>query len=186
MADAQPRKLACLLATPIVVAALQALWYSRRLPAIVASHFDFAGNPNGWSSREAFLTLSLGSFGATTAFLVEILLALPRIPKSLINLPNRNYWLAPERRSATFADLRRRLAWFVFATQVFLIAVFQLAIDANLAEEVRLRNEHLFALLGSYLAFTVGWVVLFYGRFRRRRERAPTEAPADPSVSAGS
>lgn len=178
MADSSLRKISWLLATPIALVALQAVWYARRLPAQVASHFDFAGNPNGWSSREAFFTTCFVSFAATTAFLVVLLVALPWIPKGLINLPRRDYWLAPERRSATFADMRRRLAWFVFATQLFLLAVFQLAIEANLAAEVRLETGPLFAALGAYFAFTVGWVVLFFRRFSRRRAMTAPEEPA--------
>lgn len=171
------RRVYWLLAVPIAAVAIQALWYAPRLPERVASHFDAAGNPNGWSSREEFLATVAGVFAATSLGLLGLIAVLPWIPRPLINLPQREHWLAPERRAATIADLRRRLVWFAFATQVFLVAAIQLTLEANLAPDPKLPSGPLYAALGGYLAFTLGWLVVFFRRFARKRAEPAPDGP---------
>lgn len=171
------RKVYWLLAAPIAAVAIQAFWYAPRLPERVASHFDAAGVPNGWSSRGELLATFGGMFALTSLGLLGLIAVLPRIPRPLVSLPRREHWLAPERRAATIADLRRRLAWFAFATQVFLAGTVQLAIEANLAPDPRLPSGPLYALLGGYLAFTLGWIVVFYRRFAKRPAAPAPEGP---------
>ena len=44
-------------ATLLGIVALQAFIYYPQLPAQLASHFDAAGRPNGWSSKSAYFAL---------------------------------------------------------------------------------------------------------------------------------
>ena len=155
------------LALPLVMALLQTVLYYPQLPEKVASHFDMAGNPTGWSSRAGF-------FGAFLAVIVVISLLfwglslwLHRVPPALLNLPKKDYWLAPERREATYAFVRGQLAWFGFATQWFFIALLQICIEANLARENRLGNGAFWFIFGTYMVFTLAWTVHFFARFLR-------------------
>jgi uncharacterized membrane protein len=81
----------------VLVAVVQFTYYYPRLPEMVASHFDGEGRPNGCMPKNEFFKM----FAVITALIIGIFLLLPklikRVPPSMINLPNKDYWLAPER-----------------------------------------------------------------------------------------
>ena len=89
----------------IALALLQAVFYYPQLPDTIATHFAGNGEPNGWSSKSTFFLLMIGimvfigiSLGPSVLWLWQ---------PGLVNLPNRDYWLAPERNEQTkqfFAD----------------------------------------------------------------------------------
>jgi uncharacterized membrane protein len=60
------------------------------LPAMVASHFDIFGRPNGWMSRDSCVgfTLCLGIL--MPALVIGMMGGAGRIPVSFINLPHRD------------------------------------------------------------------------------------------------
>jgi len=62
---------------------------------------------------------------------------LRRVPVSLINLPNKEYWLAPERRDESMRFLEREMQWMGVLTVAFLLLVLHLAIRANLRGRCR-------------------------------------------------
>ena len=142
----------------------QALYFRAELPPRVASHFDGAGRPNGWMSRDGFvlfqctLLLALGALFGFGGRLLAI------TPKSLINLPNKNYWLAPERRAASMAFLTGWMRWFGAATVAWMLGVFQLVAQANLRGG-RLDSARFWTTLGICLIGLAIAVVLLYRRF---------------------
>jgi hypothetical protein len=89
-----------------------------------------------------------------------------RFSDKSISLPNKEYWLSPERREETFATIHDQMCWFGSATLVFLIAIFQLVIEANLNPPAVLSSSFMFLLI-AYLAFTGWWVVKFIAKFMR-------------------
>lgn len=89
----------------LVIAAGFIMLSGQSLPPVVASHFAAGGNANGFMPRNAYIGLML-----FVAVGVPFLLALTHsslrfIPPHRINLPNRDYWLSPERTDETFAFL---------------------------------------------------------------------------------
>jgi uncharacterized membrane protein len=149
----------------LVVALLQLGYGALYLPDIMASHFDAAGRANGWQSRSAFLLLS-----AFILALVSLAFALmPRmfrgVPVGLVSLPQRDYWLAPERRDQTFAFIARSMLWFGCATLALLVAVTHLVLRVNLGLEPRLPSAWMFGLLAVYVGFTLVWLLRFVRRF---------------------
>lgn len=150
---------------------LQILYYYPLMPGTMASHFNTAGKANGWMGREGFFLLSFG----TLVLFVFIFLILPRLlrhfPDSLINLPNKDHWLAPERRAATFDRIRGRIMWVGSATALFMLVLFQLVLHANLSGVGSMSAGVLWGLLGVYIAFTAVWCVLFIRSFRMPKTR---------------
>jgi hypothetical protein len=98
----------------------------------MASHFDAAGNPNGFLPRSAFFTVMAFACGAAVVLPALAPLGLRHIPASAINIPHREYWLAPERRAASIARLERWLAWFPAPIAALLALTTELVIEANL------------------------------------------------------
>jgi uncharacterized membrane protein len=113
------------------VALFQLLHYYPRMPETMAVHFGPSGQPDGWSEKLPFFLI----FGATEAFVVAFGLMLPalisRVPASIVNIPNRHYWFAPERRDETTSFLSKHILWIESATLVFLMAVAQIVFVVN-------------------------------------------------------
>lgn len=76
----------------ILVFAGFALWLWTQAPDVVASHFDSSGQPDDWSSKTSTLAW-LVPLGVGLPTLMSIRPIWEKIPKSLINIPSKEYWL---------------------------------------------------------------------------------------------
>jgi uncharacterized membrane protein len=128
------------------------------LPERVASHFDGAGRPNGFQSRDGFLWISLAMSLGLFATLSVTASWVRRIPNGLLNFPNKDYWLTAERRDAAITRFAVFLDWFGFATLIVTTAAWELALQANLTR-APFDNRTMWGLLGAYLAFTIVWSI---------------------------
>lgn len=115
------------------VASGQLLHYYPKLPETIVVHFGSSGQANGWSGKAGFFTI----YGAIEAAIVlaGILLALfaERMPATFLNMPNRDYWLSPERREESLAFFWTQTIWIEAMALAFLIAVAEFVFRANLA-----------------------------------------------------
>ena len=148
------------------------------LPQRVASHFDASGVPDGWMGRDAFLLLCVGVAVFVALLISGIGWLTPRLPNALINVPHKEYWLAPERRYATLRRMATMLAAIGIATLLLLLVVFHLTVRANRAEEVRLSGVTWIALAGygtAVLAIVAAGVLPFFRRRRPARDAQDRE-----------
>ena len=157
-------------AATLFVAGELAYFYPQ-LPDPMASHFDFEGVPDGWMPKEKFL----GVMGGTWIMLL-VLLAIPtllamKIPASLVNLPHKDYWLAPQRSKETRRVVARRMSWISAATMLLMGCLWHETIVANLPPHPPLSIWTPFVL---YLAFTVLWCGELIWRFGRLPESTNT------------
>ena len=140
---------------------------SGALPERVASHFGAAGAANGYMTRDAYRIFML-AFGFGVPLLVVALIGwLPRLAPNLINIPNRDYWLAPERRAATLAALDGCALWLGCLLTAMAGAVHWLIIRANAVNPPRLENGLLITLLAAFVVGLVCWIVVLLRRFRK-------------------
>ena len=154
-----------LFAVPFGLAALQGWHTHKRLPERMATHFDFAGNANGWMSRPAFFAFYFVLLGFMAATFLGIPALIRKLPVGLINLPNRHHWLAPERREETIADLAGRVRGLGLVTLLFIVAVMQLVLTANLGDG-RLPARPMWTGLALIVAVTVGWTIALFRHYR--------------------
>jgi len=153
----------------VVLASLaHTVYFYPQLPERMASHFNASGQPDGWSTPAAFVFFDLG----VTALLAAVFLLLPlflaRVPTRWWNLPNKDYWLAPERRDQTVRLVRTQMLWFGAATLALLAIVKHLAIQANLMETPHLSTRTMVYLMGLYFGFVAVWTVRFIMMFYRK------------------
>ena len=156
----------------VALCILQILYYAPLMPEHMASHFDGAGAPNGWSTKTAFFGLYLGILGLLFLSFRVLPGLLPRFPESMINQPNKEYWLAVERKDETFLRIRERLMYMGNGVVIFLIATFQLVLLANFTEDRRMNAEVLWILLLLFLIFTLSWTIKFIRLFRMPSEKS--------------
>lgn len=145
----------------------QSLYFYPRLPERMASHFDAVGRANNWSSKTAFFAL----YWVIVVGLVLTFLGLPvwirRLPPALVNLPHKAYWLAAERRDATYDWLARQMGWLGVTTLILTLVVSHLALQANLTPNRALSVATVWSVLGGYFVVVAYWVVRWLRRFRR-------------------
>jgi len=136
-----------------------------RLPERMATHFDFAGRANGFESKTTFVWTSL----VLSLLMFVLFAALPalmaRLPTKLVNLPHKDYWLAPARRAETLARLCPMFDWLGAATLGLLVGVFELTIRANLNRSTL--GFQIWILLAAYHLFVLLWIVSYLRIFRR-------------------
>lgn len=145
---------------------LQTLYFYPQLPNPMASHFDVIGQPNGWAPKWFFFLIYAGVVALVAWLVWGVPNSIECRPNRQINLPHKDYWLAPERRATTFVFIRQQLGWFSVANLLLMVCVFQLVISVNLNPPARLPVVPIWTLLGAYLLYTIGWLVRFYQRFR--------------------
>lgn len=112
-------------------AAFQQWYYYGKLPQRVAVHFNFHGTADGWVSRQSLPLICLGTVVVLALLFWGIGKLIRRVPDNLINLPNKAYWLAPQRREETYHDIYLYLMWMGNLTILFLLVLFQDLIRFN-------------------------------------------------------
>jgi uncharacterized membrane protein len=141
-------------------------FYYPKMPQRMASHFAADGSPNGWLPREAFFLLMLlvTASSAVTVFFAPWQIA--RKSNARFNLPNRDYWLAPERREATMRIVAALMAWFGCGILFVLIAGTYLALQANLAPDHHFNSEAMLVVLAAFFIVLIFLIVGFVRRFQ--------------------
>jgi hypothetical protein len=150
-----------------IFAVLQIALQTRYLPPTIAVRFTGAGQPVGWDSAQSFATLNLVIVAAIVAICLILPGALSRLRRLRWRLPNRDYWLAPERFAKTIEYIQRQFYWHGIVTLLLLMAVFQLVVDANAKRPPLLDSERLVWLLVAYAAFVIVWGWSFWRKFSR-------------------
>jgi serine/threonine-protein kinase len=139
-----------------------------RLPERVATHFGAHGAPDGWMPRSAVGTADFIFMAFVLAVVIGSALLIRLLPTRMINLPNRDYWFAPERRRQSHARLFGHMLWFSCLMVAFLTAVNQLVFMANLRPgQPRLPGIGFVVLLVCFLAAVIAWVARLYRLFPR-------------------
>lgn len=116
----------------ILAAIGQGLFYWPRLPATLASHFGPTGQANGWQSKPLFFVFYFFIVLLLALIFIGMPLLIRRMPVNLINLPNKDYWLAPERRDESLSFLQNQLELTGAAALLLIVVVMQMAISTNL------------------------------------------------------
>jgi serine/threonine-protein kinase len=139
-----------------------------QLPPRVATHFNFAGQPDGWMTRTSYLVFLAISGSLSSMFLIGLFFSMRFFPKGAFNLSRRDYWLAPERRAETFAYLYGQAFWLASMTIVFLAGLHGLTIQANRQGAlVHLSTPMAFAVAGCFVVGVIVWVICLYRHFEK-------------------
>jgi uncharacterized membrane protein YozB (DUF420 family) len=83
-----------------------------------------------------------------------------------MKIPNREYWLAPERLHQTREFFRRQMQVMGVVHLSLAIFTVQLVIQANFDQAPRLHHSIAWAL-GLYFVILIGWLIYFFLHFRK-------------------
>jgi uncharacterized membrane protein len=149
----------------IAIALAQSVYNFPLLPHRLASHFNASGLPNGWMSKQAFFIVYavMVLVAAIPEFYVPFTIA--RASNARINLPNKDYWLAPAQRAGTMAYFEKSFAWFGCALLVLEVLAMGLAIQANFSSPPRLPAAPIVGLIVAFVFYNIAWIVLMMRRF---------------------
>jgi uncharacterized membrane protein len=150
----------------LAAAAVHVGHYYPLLPDRLATHFGVGGRPNGWMSKQDFVVFYLLTLAVTSGVLLGVSVIVRLLPPRWINLPNKDYWLAPERREQTLRSIGREVSYLGIVLGAFLIAVNHLVIRANLEGGAVLDERALFGCMGVLIAVMVLVSVRQWVRFR--------------------
>lgn len=138
------------------------------LPAVVATHFNAAGAADGFMDRGAYIAMF-------TSLVLVVPLVIGLLPGALarrggagLNIPNREYWVAPERRAQTAAHLQAHGLWFAVLLSAFLAFVHAQVVRANQVQPPVLSTPVVMAALGVFLLLLAVWLAVLMFRFRER------------------
>ncbi|MGB7208055.1 MAG: DUF1648 domain-containing protein [Pyrinomonadaceae bacterium] len=145
----------------------QTVYYFPALPDKVASHFDGSGSPDGWMSKNGFIVLEVIILSILVFQFVGLPYLIEKLPNSLVNIPNKDYWLATERKAGTFAFIRQYFDWFAVGSLGLFVLVNQLVYSANI-ERQNLPSAKMWAILIVYFAFVIFWLIRFIRHFTVR------------------
>jgi uncharacterized membrane protein len=157
------------LALPGIVLALlwvRLAWVWPGLPARIPTHFDAGGQADGWMDPRGFVLFNAIFPALLLAVLLGTGLLVGRLPARFVNLPHRDYWLAPERLAATRAKLLAHLAAMATLTLLLFAAIAEICLHlARTGGE--LLPAAFFWALGLFLAATLLVIVSLYRTFGR-------------------
>ena len=146
---------------------LQCLHDYPLLPDLLASHFGASGNANGWMTKPQFFALYAVVLLPALAIEFWVPRRIARADGGRLNLPNKEYWLAPERRAATFTYFESFFAWFGCAFLALLVFAMGLAMRANLETPPRLPTPPIVSALLAFGAFNVVSILAMFRRFSK-------------------
>jgi hypothetical protein len=159
------RSLLLFLALLIVVATL-ILATAWPLGERVATHFGAAFLANGWMSRSGYLAFVLTFAVALPVVVAGAVGWLHRLAPRSLNIPNRDYWLASERRAATLDSVGAHACVLGCLLSVFMAGVHLLVLQANATVPPQLPAGPFLMLTAAFLAAFAVWLIAFWQRFR--------------------
>lgn len=116
---------------------------------------------SGYTTFIVLFGLGLPAFTIAVGYLTRFL------PASMVNVPHRDYWLAPQRRPETSAFLLNHCLWLACLELGFVAGMHHLTIQANRGTPVQMPASALLTVLAIFLAGLVTWIVLLVARFRK-------------------
>lgn len=152
----------------VVFMGVSANWFfTLSLPQKVATHFNFAGKPDGFmtlQSHQSFVILSTICFPLFMVFMVGVL---PMWFPSLVNISHRDYWFAPDRKTQTLDYLFNMACKLGVLMVFFFVGLNVIIVLANNSNPVLMPKLPFFVVMALFLIGVLLWVVMLFLKFRK-------------------
>ena len=137
------------------------------LPQKIATHFNFAGKPDGFmtlQNHQSFIILSTICFPLFMVFMVGVL---PMWFPSLVNISHRDYWFAPERKTQTLDYLFNMACKLGVLMVFFFVGLNVIIVLANNSNPVLMPKLPFFVVMALFFIGVFLWVVMLFLKFRK-------------------
>ncbi|MFZ1040057.1 MAG: DUF1648 domain-containing protein [Anaerolineales bacterium] len=137
-------------------------------PAQMASHFDFYGNPDHFSTKEQFFGIEVETMLVILGMgvVTQIFVLITPVEWINIKMPNREYWLAPEHRDEIIDRLSSFVATLFGIVALGIQAGFELAAYANLHQPILFNTQMMFMVIAGLFVVTILMLFLLMISFR--------------------
>jgi uncharacterized membrane protein len=142
----------------------QIIYFYPQLPETIASHFNVDGQANGFMSKSSFFAFEVILLAFLSVMFLSMAKLIAKLPDSMINLPNKDYWLSTERREQTFAAFDNFFAWLIAGIIALFIAINQIALIANLAKK-DLDQLQFWIVLGTFFVLIAVLIFVYLKQF---------------------
>lgn len=143
--------------------------YYPLLPEKIATHFGSTNNPSSYSGKTEFILL----YSIIILFLTTMFWGINYLIKtggdSMVNLPNKKYWLAPERRDSTIDILRANMNFFGLLTFLFMLLNQVYIFEANLLPDIKLGDSFWITFV-AYMFLIMIWLIRMVKYFSKNVE----------------
>lgn len=154
--------------TFLIVLCFAFVWIAaQNLPPVVASHFNLSGKPDASMSRDQFTNLFLAIMVLTSGLMALLPMLIAKLPPQMINIPNRMYWLSPDRIDETKQILQAYLLILASKLCCFMAVIFWLIVQAHLHNPPQLSTHHLMVATGVFVLMTIFWSLRLSARFKK-------------------
>ena len=134
------------------------------LPESVPSHFGSNGKATSFSSKEMMIGSHLAVIGVLLVIFGIVGALLKNGKASYINVPNREYWFAPERRAQSSNDVLSLLLWIFCSVLALMLLVFYSKAESAILETNKL-GAAFYIGLAFFLLFDMFVVIYLIVRF---------------------
>lgn len=125
-------------------------------PQQMAAHFNAQGDPDRFVTKPEFFWFQIQTLFIVVLVSLPLQVLLLVVPPNLINMPNREYWLAPERKEETLGRLSDFGSLMFGVILLAILAAFEISVYANLQTPVHFNA----GLMGAVMAVSMGVIVL--------------------------
>ena len=135
-------------------------------PTVMAIHFNAPGIPDRYAPKVVFFSYQLITVLIITGLAVLMQLLLKFLPIQHINIPNRDFWLSPDRRPVTMNMLGSFLDFLFAATLLVVHAGFEISTYANLQKPVVFSPQWMAPFIIGYFILAIGMLLWLTWEFR--------------------
>jgi uncharacterized membrane protein len=146
---------------------LQCLHDFPLLPERMASHFGASGHANGWMMKSQFLSVYVVVIIPAVILEFWIPRKIGRTRDNRLNLPNKDHWLAPERRAETVAYFETFFAWYGCVFLVLEVFAMGLCMRANFHNPPQLPTGPIVFAITAFVLFNAASIIVVFRRFSK-------------------
>jgi len=125
----------------VTISLILPIFYYPRLPETIASHYNIGGEPDATMSKQTIIIIHSATIIFLTLLFSIMIYFIPKLPRSMVDLPNDDFWLNENNREETFAVLRRFIFWLGSIVLGFLSLFIQEVYNTNITGNSKLTFE---------------------------------------------
>jgi uncharacterized membrane protein len=155
------------LAIFIIAATMFVYTSTERLPDLIATHFGAGNRADAWVTRDDYRLTLIAILVAFPMLMALLMGFLPRRFPRWTNIPNREYWLAPERQTESVRFLFAHGCWLGCLIVLMIVGAHYAILAAHRSAPPMLPLAVFLPMIVGFLLSVVVWIGIFYWRFRR-------------------